>query len=185
MTYVSPYNDPEIIAGQGTVGLEIAEQIGDGPLDAVVVAVGGGGLMSGVAAAMRTKRPEVRVIGASPEADAAMYAAVQAGRIVESEMRPTFSDGTAGGIEAGSMTFPLCQELVDEWVLVSEADLCTAVSLAIDREHQLLEGAAGVALAAGIQVGRRRPDQTIAVVCCGANISGSTLQQVLQAGSAA
>jgi threonine dehydratase len=185
MVYISPYNDPDVIAGQGTVGQEILEQVGSGPLDAVVVSVGGGGLISGVAAAIKASRPAVRIIGASPANDAAMAAAVEAGRIVEIDASPTFSDGTAGGVEPGSMTFPLCSELVDDWLLVSEAQLCSAVSLAIDVEHQLLEGAAGVALAAGLATAAERADQTIAVVCCGANISSSTLQQVLSRADAA
>jgi threonine dehydratase len=179
MTFVSPYNDLDVIAGQGTIGLEIVEQLDSRPLDAVVVAVGGGGLISGIAASVKAALPGTRVIGASPANDAAMAASVRAGQIIEIEAQPTLSDGTAGGIEPGSITFPLCAELVDEWVLVSEEQIGEALRLAIDTEHQLIEGAAAVALAAGMQSGKAVPDQTIAVVSCGANISTSTLRTAL------
>jgi threonine dehydratase len=179
MTFVSPYNDLDVIAGQGTIGLEIVEQLDSRPLDAVVVSIGGGGLISGIAASVKAALPNTRVIGASPANDAAMAASVRAGQIVEIEARPTLSDGTAGGIEPGSITFPLCAELVDEWVLVSEEQIGEALRLAIDTEHQLIEGAAAVAVAAAIQAGQAQPNQTIVVVSCGANISTSTLRTAL------
>jgi threonine dehydratase len=179
MTFVSPYNDLDVIAGQGTIGLEIVEQLDSRPLDAVVVAVGGGGLISGIAVSVKAALPNTRVIGASPANDAAMAASVRAGEIVEIEALPTISDGTAGGIEPDSITFPLCTELVDEWILVSEDQICAALRLTIDTEHQLIEGAAAVAVAAAIEAGQAQPDQTIAVVSCGANISTSTLRTAL------
>ena len=179
MAYVSPYNDPDVIAGQGTIGLEIVEQLGDRRLDAIVVSVGGGGLISGVAATVKAALPDVHVIGTSPANDAAMAASVRAGKIVEIDARPTISDGTAGGVEPGSITFPLCTELVDEWVLVDEEQIHAALRLTIDTEHQLIEGAAAVALAAAIETGAAHPGQSIAVVSCGANISTSTLRVAL------
>ncbi|MFT3873197.1 MAG: pyridoxal-phosphate dependent enzyme [Nocardioides sp.] len=179
MTYVSPYNDLDVIAGQGTVGREIVEQLGSDPVDAVVVAVGGGGLISGVAAAIKSAFPETWVIGASPANDAAMAASVKAERVVDVDAQPTISDGTAGGIESGAVTLPLCRELVDEWMLVTEGQIHEALQLVIDTEHQLVEGAAATAIAAALQAGPLRPGQTIAVVSCGANISTSTLRVAL------
>lgn len=179
MSYVSPYNDLDVIAGQGTIGLEMVAQLDSRPLDAVVVSVGGGGLISGVAASVKAALPTTRVIGAQPANDAAMAASVRAGRIVEIDALPTISDGTAGGIEPGSVTFPLCRELVDEWVLVSEQQIHEALRLTIDTEHQLIEGAAATAIAAAIEYGRAHPEQTIAAVSCGANISTSTLRIAL------
>ena len=157
MVYVSPYNDLDVIAGQGTLGREIVEQLGSRPLDALVVSVGGGGLISGVAASVKAALPATRVIGTSPVNDAAMAASVRAGKIVEVDARPTISDGTAGGIEPGSITFPLCTELVDEWVLVSEEQIHAALRMTIDTEHQLVEGAAATAIAAGLETGRAHP----------------------------
>jgi threonine dehydratase len=179
MTFVSPYNDLDVIAGQGTIGLELVEQLDSRPLDAMVVSVGGGGLISGIAASVKAALPNTRVVGASPANDAAMAASVHAGRIVEIDALPTISDGTAGGIEPEAITFPLCTELVDEWVLVSEDQICEALQLTIDTEHQLIEGAAATAIAAAIETGQARPNQTIAVVSCGANISTSTLRTAL------
>jgi threonine dehydratase len=179
LTYVSPYNDLDVIAGQGTIGREMVAQLASRPLDAVVVSVGGGGLISGVAASVKAALPSTRVIGASPANDAAMAASVRAGKIVEIDALPTISDGTAGGIEPGSITFPLCTELVDEWVLVSEEQIHEALRLTIDSEHQLIEGAAAAAIAAAIETGRANPNQTMAVVSCGANISTSALRTAL------
>jgi len=178
-TFISPYNDPDVIAGQATIALEVLEQLGDRPVDAVVASVGGGGLMSGVGSVFRTLRPAVRIVGASPANDAAMAASVRAGAIINIETSPTLSDGTAGGIEPGSITYPLCRDLVDEWVLVSEEEIADAMRLAIDTEHTLIEGAAGVALAAGMRYGREHPAQTIVVVSCGANISADRLVAAL------
>lgn len=173
--YVSPYNDLQVIAGQGTVGEEIVQQAGSRQVDAVVVAVGGGGLISGVAATVKSAWPGVRVIGASPANDAAMAASVRAGRVIEIDAQPTISDATAGGVEEDAITLPLCTELVDEWVLVEEAKIRSAMRLVIDTEHQLVEGSAAVAIAAGLQAGQGRAGQTIAVVSCGANISSDAL----------
>jgi threonine dehydratase len=179
LTYISPYNDPDVIAGQGTVGREIFEQLDGDHVDAVVVAVGGGGLISGVAASVKSLLSGTRIVGASPANDAAMAASVGAGQIVDIDASPTLSDGTAGGIEPGAITFALCVELVDEWVLVTEDQIKEALQLTIDSEHQLIEGAAAAALAAAIQIGRAGGGQTLAVVSCGANISTSTLRTAL------
>ena len=175
MTYVSPYNDLDVIAGQGTVGQEIVGQLDGRPVHAVVVAVGGGGLVSGVAAAVKSALPGVRIIGASPSNDAAMATSVRAGRVTEVDAQPTISDGTAGGVEEGSVTLPLCTELVDEWMLIDEPDICSALRFMIDTEHQLVEGSAAMAIAAGLRAGRSSLGQTIVVVSCGANISADVL----------
>jgi threonine dehydratase len=184
LSYVSPYNDPDVIAGQGTVGEEITWQLGGRPVHAVVAAVGGGGLISGVAAAVKSALPGVRVIGASPAADAAMAASVRAGRITQVSAGPTISDGTAGGVEEGSVTLPLCTELVDEWMLIEEPDICSALRFVIDTEHQLVEGSAALAIAAGLSAGRSSPGQTVAIVSCGANISAGVLASALNSADA-
>jgi threonine dehydratase len=177
LDFVSPYNDVDVIAGQGTIGVELVEQAGDAGLDAVFVSVGGGGLISGIASVLKAHWPDVRVIGASPENDAAMAVSVQQGEIVPVGGRPTLSDGTAGNVEPGSVTFGLCQSLVDDWVLVGEPEIAAALRSVIDTEHQLVEGAAGVAFAAArkYEPGFER----IAVVACGGNISSATLVRAL------
>jgi threonine dehydratase len=108
-----------------------------------------------------------------------MAESVRAGAIVERESLPTLSDGTAGGIEAGALTFPICQALVDEWVLVSEGEIAAAMRRFIDEHHQLVEGAAGVALAALERRGAAARGTRVGVVLCGANIANATLLEVL------
>lgn len=179
--YISPYNDLDVIAGQGTIGREIVEQLGDRELDAIVVSVGGGGLISGVASAVVSRLPRVRVVGASPANDAAMAACVRAGTVVEIDALPAISDGTAGGVEPGAITVPLCTELIDDWILVEEDAIHAALQFMIDTRHELIEGAAATAVAAAIQYGERNPGAHIAVVSCGANTSSATLRQALSA----
>jgi threonine dehydratase len=179
LTYVSPYNDVDVIAGQGTIGVEIAEQLDGAELDAIVVAVGGGGLISGIAAVLRQHLPNIRVYAAAPANDAAMAASVLAGRVVGVDARPTLSDGTAGSVEPGAVTLRLCQSLVDEWVLVSEEEIRDALRFVIDTEHQLIEGAAAAAFAATIARSAELSGQRVAVVSCGANISAGVLAAAL------
>jgi threonine dehydratase len=179
MRYISPYNDLDVIAGQGTVGEEIVQQLDGRAVDAVVVAVGGGGLISGIGAAIKSVLPEVRIIGASPVNDAAMAASVRAGKIVQVVALPTISDGTAGGVEQGSITLPLCSELVDEWVLIEEPEIQTALRFMIDTEHQLIEGAAAMAIAAGLKAGHSSVGQAMVIVSCGANISATALAEAI------
>lgn len=180
MPYLSPYNDLDVVAGQGTVACELAQQAGD--LDAVFVAVGGGGLIGGIGAFLKSLNPQIQVIGCQPAASAVMAASVMAGKVLELPSGETLSDGTAGGIEADALTFALCQEVVDEFVEVAEAEIAEAMCTFIDTHHQLIEGAAGVAVAALL---KRRQDyrgKNLAVVICGSNVSRPTLQQVLEAG---
>jgi threonine dehydratase len=179
LVYVPPYNDPDIIAGQGTVAVEILEQLAGRPLDAVVVAVGGGGLVSGVAAVLKKHLPGIRVYGASPVRDDAMAASVRAGKIVQVDAQETLSDGTAGSVEPGSITFDLCRQLVDDWVLVSEDAISAALRMVIDTEHQLIEGSAAMAFAATRARRTELEGKRVAVVSCGGNISSSTLMAAL------
>jgi len=176
--YVSPYNDAEIAAGQGTIAVEILEDAaaaGIGQVDAITVAVGGGGLMSGISTWIKHRSPGTTVIGASPTNDHAMVASVRAGSIVEVDASATLSDGTAGGIEEDSITFDICRDLVDEWVTVAEGDIAAAMAMFIDDHHEVIEGAAGVALAAATAYADAHPGSTVIAVLCGANVSSHTL----------
>jgi threonine dehydratase len=116
--------------------------------------------------------------------DAAMAASVRAGEVVQIDALPTISDGTAGGVEEGSITLPLCTELVDEWVIVAEPDIHSALRFMIDTEHQLIEGAAAVAVAAGLKVARSSGGQAMVIVSCGANISSTALAEAIAAAAA-
>jgi len=179
MPYVSPYNDTAVIAGQGTIGHELRGQVKS--LDAIVVSVGGGGLIAGIAADVKAHFPSVRVVGAVPANSPVMAASVRAGKIVQMPVLPTLSDGTAGGIEPGAVTFELCQALVDEWVEVSEAEIGNAMRHCLIIEHLLVEGSAGVAVAASIRCAAELRGARVAVVLCGANIAADTLRDVLRA----
>ena len=167
--YISPYNDLDVIAGQGTVGIELFDQAPD--LDAVFVAVGGGGLIGGIGTALRTLRPQTRIVGVWPENSPSMLRAIEAGAIVDVEELPTLSDGTAGGIEPGSVTLPICQQVIDETVTVSETEIAGAMRRLAESDHWIVEGAAGVALAGLIQRYQAYRDSKVAVVLCGRNVS--------------
>lgn len=179
LVYVSPYNDPDVIVGQATIAVEMLEQLGGEKLDAVFVAVGGGGLISGVASVLKRALPDLRVYGVQPTVDAAMAASVDAGEIVDVEGGETLSDGTAGNVEPGAITFELVRELVDEWVLVDEPDIRATLRQVIDSEHQLVEGSAAMALAAVRLRRDQLQGQRVTVVSCGGNISADTLRAAL------
>jgi threonine dehydratase len=167
--FVSPYNDPWVVAGQGTIGIELEEALG--VLDAVFVSVGGGGLISGIAGYLKSVQPGLRVVGCWPENAPAMARSLDAGEIQEVSEQPTVSDGTAGGIEAGAITFASCAALIDEHVLVSELEIAAAMRMLADQERWIIEGAAGVALAACLKRSAAYADARVAVVLCGRNIA--------------
>jgi threonine dehydratase len=177
MTYVSPYNDPLVVAGQGTIGVELARQLPN--VDVLVTSVGGGGLIAGVAGYLKARRSSVRTIGASPRHSMAMAASVRAGHIIETEHLPTLSDGTAGGLEPGAITFELCRSLVDAFIEVSEEEIAAALRLFIEAHHMLCEGAAAVAIAGLLEANEQVRGKTVAVVICGANISVDQLKAAL------
>ena len=177
LAYVSPYNDLDVIAGQGTVGFELAQQCRE--LDAVFVAVGGGGLIGGIGAFLKSVRPSVRIVSCQPAASPVMTESIRANEIVDMASEPTLSDGTAGGIEPDAVTFDLCRNVVDDFVLVDEEAIADAMRGFIDAHHQLLEGAAGVALGGLLAKRADYAGATAAVVICGGNISRDTLKRVL------
>lgn len=181
--FVSPYNDPEIVAGQGTVAVEMLRQ--QPALDAVFVAVGGGGLIGGIGSYCKElpgfPKPGrfCHIIGCLPENSPVMLESVRAGRIVEMDGLPTLSDGTAGGIEPDAITFDLCRRVVDDWLTVREVEIADAMRL-IHRSHgEIIEGAAGVAVAALLQTGQRFAGQTVAVVICGGNIDEKRFREIV------
>jgi threonine dehydratase len=183
--YVSPYNDLDIIAGQGTLACELVRQLPD--LRTVYLAVGGGGLCSGVGAVLldhahaHGRAGAMAVVGCSPAASAVMLRSLEAGTILELESLPTLSDGTAGGVEADSVTFDLCRAVISRGIQVSEEEIGRGLRDVLSHHHTLVEGAAAVAVA-GLREDVRRhgaPAGPAVVILCGANISLSVLRELL------
>jgi threonine dehydratase len=177
LVYVSPYNDPEIVAGQGTIGLELLEQ--GGQIDNVFIAMGGGGLIGGIGAVLKSFSPKTRVYGVAAQNSAALAAAMVAGRVVETEHLDTLADGVAGGMDEDSITLPLSLSVVDEVVTCTEAEIGAALKELAFKENQLVEGAAALALAGFLKVAERCKGQQNVVVLCGANFNRDKIFSVL------
>ncbi len=176
MFYLSPYNDEEVIAGQGSCGVEIAAELPD--VEAVFVAVGGGGLIGGAGSVLKSHNPEIRIYGCQPLASPVMARSIEAGEIVDMPSEPTLSDGTAGGIEADAVTFSLNQAVVDDWVVVDEKCIADAMRLYMDEEDDVIEGAAGVAVAGLLEKRDELVGKKVVVVICGGNVSDNILDGV-------
>ena len=172
---VAPYNDPQVILGAATLGLELLEDLPEAP-DVLFAAVGGGGLISGLAIAVRARWPRCTIVGCLPEASPAMRDAVAAGQAVESLVRPTLADATAGNLETGSITVAICAALVDRFALVSEAEIAAAMRMALLEHHLVIEGAAALALAASLRSPER---ERHIVVLGGGNLGEETLRAIL------
>ena len=178
-TFISPYNDREVAAGQGTLAVELFRQLDN--IDAIFVALGGGGLVGGVAAHVRSVAPATRVYAVSPENYKVMIESVKANRILDLPSQPTLSDGTAGGVEPGSITFELCRDLVDEYATVTEEEIAEALKEFMAVEHLLIEGAAAAAVAVAAYLKHKQDlaGKNVVVVICGANIALDVLKSVL------
>jgi threonine dehydratase len=176
--FISPYNDIDVIAGQGTIGVELHRQVPN--LDAVFVTAGGGGLIGGIGAYLKAVSPRTEIVGCWPENSPVLWECMRAGSIVNVPERPTLSESTAGGLEPGSVTLDLCRSVVDRGVLVSEEEIVSAMRRMMDTEHWLIEGAAGVAVAAFVKEAAKYVGKTVVVILCGRNLSAEVLKQVLR-----
>ncbi len=176
--YISPYNDLQVIAGQGTIALEIARQLNQ--IDVILVPVSGGGLISGIAGFIKSLSPAIQVIGCLPENSPVMSESIKAGKMIEMATLPTLSDATGGGIVLDTITFDMCRKYVDDYILVSEKEIQNAIIALIKTQHLLVEGAAGVALASLLKNKERFRGKKIVIVLSGANISVETLKSVLE-----
>jgi threonine dehydratase len=181
LLYVPPYDDAAVIAGQGTAAVELLEQV-DG-VDALFVTVGGGGLIAGMAAWLKQRRPGVMIYGCLPESSPDVAVGARGGDMSEVKHPPTLSDGSAGSILPDAITIELCRQLVDDFVLVSEREIAAELRGYIDARHELIEGSAAVALAAFRRLQSKLRDQRVAIVVCGANISSASLQRALEMSS--
>ena len=185
-TYINGFDDPEIIAGTGTLGIELSEQLPD--VDVVVVPVGGGGLIAGVALALKTLDPRVRVIGVEPTRCASYTAARAAGRPVSTQTQPTLADGLAVP-RVGPHAFAVASHWVDEVVCVDEKDVALALLRLVENEKVVVEGGGATGLAALLPGGPLDRDdlkgRTVCVPLCGGNIDVTTLGRVIERGLAA
>ncbi len=179
--WISPYNDPQVIHGQGTVAVELTNQLDD--IDAVLVPVGGGGLISGIASYLKAVKPKIQVIGCQPRASCVMYQSITAGEIVVGEEMQTISDGTAGGIEEGSLTFDLCRRYVDDFILLDEAEIESAICFLFENEKMAVEGAAALTAAAIMTNGERFADQSVVAVLSGSRLDPNILRRLGRAGT--
>lgn len=168
LTMINPFDDPLVIAGQGTIGLEILEDAPD--TDTVLVPLSGGGLISGVALALKTANPDIRVIGVSMAVGPAMYHSIQSGRPVEIEEKPSLADALLGGIGMDNQyTFPMVRDGVDDIILVSEKDIADAMCYLLHTHHLVVEGSGAVGVAALIGEKNFETGNRIAVVLSGGN----------------
>jgi threonine dehydratase len=175
--FISPYNDLDVIAGQGTIAVELDRQVPG--LDAVFVAVGGGGLIGGIGAYYQAVSPSTEIVGCWPEHSPVMLECMRAGRVIDVPEEPTISESTAGGLEPGSVTVDLCRRVITRQVLVPEAAIVAAMRLVLETEHWLIEGAAALAVAAFLQEDERYRGKKVAIVICGRNISPEALKAML------
>ena len=178
--FISPYNDAEVIAGQGTIGPELLAQVP--AVESVLVPVGGGGLIAGIAGYLKARRPAVHITGCQPQHSAVMYHSVRAGEILDLPSQPTLSDGTAGGLEPGSLTFGPCQRQVDHWALLSEAEIADSLRYLLEKHYLLVEGAAALTVAALRQDPGRWRGQTVVLILCGRKLGLEALRAVLDQG---
>jgi threonine dehydratase len=184
LTFIHPFDDPDVMAGQGTIGLELLEQVPQ--LEAVVVPIGGGGLIGGIACAikeacMQASRPEVRVVGVQTSRLPSMAVAVEAHRPVTIDPATTIADGIAVR-RAGDLTLPLVERYVDEIVLVDEDEIASAILMLLEREKTLTEGAGAAALAALLQRRTSLEGAHTAVLVCGGNIDVTLLSRIIERG---
>ena len=174
-TYISPYNDAHVVAGQGTIAKEIVEQMGG--VDALYVVVGGGGLIGGMGAYMKAVSPRTEIVACWPANAPAMYECLRAGKVIDVAEEPTVSESTAGGVEPGAITFELCRSVIDRSVLVAEAEILEWMRWAHARGWAV-EGAAAVAIAAFFKDAPRLNGKTAAIVSCGGNTSPEVMSRL-------
>jgi len=178
-TYISPYNDPDIIAGQGTIGLEILEEFPE--VENVLVPIGGGGLISGIAIAIKNKNRVIEVIGTQSEASPVMYESLKAGKILKSEevkIQDSIADGLSGGIEEGSTTFTIIQKNVNKVILVKEENIKEAIRLLWEKDSQVVEGAGAVGPAVVIENKEQFKNKKTVIIISGGNINDELFNKI-------
>jgi threonine dehydratase len=177
-TYIPPYNDWQVVAGQGTIAVELLQQ--EPALDAVFVTTGGAGLIGGIGAHLQSAAPGAEVVGCWPENSRGLFESLQAGKIIPFPEEDTLSSSSAGNIEQGSITFPLAQRVIGLKVLVTEAEILSALRHLYREIGLIVEGAAGVALASFLKTSERYRGKTVVIVLCGGNVDPALAALVKQ-----
>lgn len=171
-TYISPYNDIDVIAGQGTIGLEILEQCSDA--DNVFVSMGGGGLISGIGSVIKAFSPRTKVYGVAATNSKTLADSMAAGRVLETEHLPTLAEAVAGGIDEDTITLPIARAVVDHVIECSEEEIAAAMKRMAVEENMIVEGSAALALAGFEKVAARLPSgQKSVIVLCGGNVDST------------
>lgn len=176
LTFVSPYNDLDLIKGQATVALEMVEDQPD--LDVVLVPVGGGGLASGVASVYKLATDST-VIGVQSVASPVMYECIRKGHIHDIPLMDSYAEGLHGGLEEGSVTYEICRDLIDSWIILEENAILEAIGFMLHSHHMLVEGAAAVGPAAVMTDPGRFKDKNVGVVISGGNLSEDALRKIV------
>ena len=180
LTMIHPFDDLDIIAGQGVIGLEIYEDFPE--IDTVIVPLSGGGLMSGIAFTIKSIQPQVRVIGVSMERGPAMVDSLKAGKLVEIIEEPSLADALVGGLNKDNkFTLPMVGQYMDEAVLVSEEEIAEGIWFCLHQEHMVVEGGAAVGVSALLADKISNPGKNIAVVISGANLPKQVLKDIVSA----
>lgn len=174
--FISPYNDMQVMAGQGTIAVELLRQLS--AIDALFVAVGGGGLIGGIGAYVKYASPQTEIVGCWPQNSPVLYESIKAGRILNVPEQPTLSESTAGGLEPGSVTLEVCARVIDRSVLVSEDEILDAMKKVRALHGWIIEGAAAVAVAAFLKEAHGYRGKKATVVICGANLSPGVLARL-------
>ncbi len=182
--FYSPDGNVEVIAGQGTIGLEIVKQLEeiDLAVDSIFVPVSSGGLVSGVGGYLKSLNKNIEIIGCSPENSAVLYESIKAGKLIEKQTKPTLADAMTGGLSADSITLELCKEYVNDYVLVNEDEIRDSILLALEEHRLVIEGASAVAIASFIKRKEKFKGKNVVLVVCGSNIGMNTIKELLLKG---
>ena len=178
ITYISPYNDINIITGQGTIALEIYKELEN--VNIIIVPIGGGGLISGIAFAAKSLNPNIKIIGVQTKGASTMYESWKAGKIVDIEEFNTIAEGLLGGLESDAITFEIIQKYVDEIVLVDEESVKKAISLLWKIEGQIVEGAGATVVAYILEEKKKLRNKNVVAVISGGNINNSLFKEILK-----
>lgn len=176
--YVSPYNDPIVVGGQGTCGYEISRQLPD--LDAALFACGAGGLLTGSAGWLKSHNPDVEAFGVSPENSPVMYESMRSNKMIEMETYPTLADTCAGGVDLDSITLELCQRYVEEIVLLSEKEIEASIRLLFEQHRLVVEGSGALGVGGLLKRKERLKGKKVVAVVCGRNIDLEVFKRIIR-----